>query len=239
MTRRAARRMLLAVVLALPATLLAYGAVAWAMAFWPGDAAPPTGPRIEAYVISNGVHTDLVLPVRTPRLDWRTVFDPAAFPTAPADAAFVAIGWGDREFYLNTPEWRDLTVGRALGALSGRGRTLLHVTWLRRGELGPRAWHVPVDGAGHDRLVDHVLATLPGTPPAVAVPGHYTRADAFFEARGAYDALTTCNTWTGRALREAGVPVSAWTPFAGNVVRQLAPVTPASGTATPGARRGT
>lgn len=228
--------------LALPAV---YAAVAFALAPWASARAARGVPVVEAYVVSNGVHTDLVLPVRSETMDWTTVFPPGDVPAPPPDAAFVAIGWGDRDFYLHTPEWRDLTAGRALRALSGTGRSLLHVTWLRRGELGTRVWALPLDAAGHRAVRGHVLATLaPGAHGhAVPVPGaHYGGRDAFYEARGAYDVLTTCNTWTGEALQAAGVPVSAWTPFAPNVVRHLVRVDPAvsalaSGTATPAGRR--
>jgi uncharacterized protein (TIGR02117 family) len=206
------------------ATVALYAATAFSLPLLPvGTPAPAAD--IEAYVVSNGVHTDLVLPVRSERIDWTTVFDPAHFRSMPPDASFVAIGWGDREFFLNTPEWRDLTVGRAVGALSGTGRSLMHVTWLRRADLGTRVWRLPLDAAGHDALVQHITATLhDGTPPARPVPGrHYGPTDAFFEARGAYDLFTTCNTWTGQGLRAARVPVSLWTPFAPNVVSRLAP----------------
>lgn len=235
--------MVLGLAAVLLTALATYAAAAWAFVLLPPS--PPAAvtaaagpPPIEAYVTSNGVHTDLVLPLRAGGIDWTQVFDPAHFGTLPADAAFVAIGWGDREFYLNTPRWRDLTLGRALGAVSGTGRSLLHVTWLRRADLGARTWHLPLSPEQADRLRAHVLRTLAPGPDgrAVAVPGHYGAADAFFEARGAYDLFTTCNTWTGDALRQAGVPMSRWTPFDWNVTWHLTPLArgaPPPGTALP------
>ena len=41
----------------------------------------------------------------------------------------------------------------------------------------------------------------------------YAGYDAFYDANGRYDAVRTCNSWTGDALRFAGVRVGAWTPF--------------------------
>jgi len=41
----------------------------------------------------------------------------------------------------------------------------------------------------------------------------YDVYDSFYDARGHYSAITTCNAWTGDALRHAGVRVGAWTPF--------------------------
>ncbi len=214
----------------LAAPVALYVVTAFALPLLPSRLPAPS-PEVEAYVMSNGVHTDLVLPVRSARIDWTQVFDPAHFPSMPPDTVFVGIGWGDREFYLNTARWRDLKPGLALRALSGTGRSLLHVTWLRRSDLGPHHWKLPLDAAGLDAVVRHVTATLPGGEArAQPVPGrHYGLTDAFFEALGPYGMFTTCNTWTGDALRTARVPVSPWTPFAANVVWRLLPVLPPEG----------
>lgn len=227
---RRACALLLGVVLAPLAAVALHAAVAFALAPWAASPVPPrtpAAPAVEAYVVSNGVHTDVVLPVRSAAIDWTTVFPPSDVPGDAASADFVALGWGDREFFLNTPEWRDLTAGRALAALSGTGRSLVHVTWLRRSELGARTWVLPLDAAGLAAVVAQVNATLArdAAGRAMVVPGrHYTPRDAFYEAHGAYDAFTTCNTWTGAVLRRAAVPVSAWTPFAPNVTWHLQPV---------------
>jgi len=184
---------------------------------------------VPAWVLSNGVHTDLVLPLQGHGMDWSGVFpatDLAAPP--PADAQYIAVGWGDREFYLHTPTWGDLTARRALGAVAGRHTALLHVTRLRRADLNARAFALPLTPAQYARLSAHILHALPGGT-ARAVPGaHYGRTDAFYEATGRYGLFFTCNQWTGQALRAAGVPMPAWTPFDFNITWQLAPLAPGS-----------
>ena len=44
-------------------------------------------------------------------------------------------------------------------------------------------------------------------------------ADAFYESRGRYSPLFTCNTWANAALRRAGAPCCLWTPFPGPILR--------------------
>src|SRR5690348_7825043 len=85
-----------------------------------------TGVRV--YVIDNGVHTDLVLPVAAEGVDWRELVKPEDLAD-PAQAArsHLAFGWGDRDFYLNTPSWSQVKPWRVLSALVGAGRTVLHV----------------------------------------------------------------------------------------------------------------
>lgn len=199
------------------------------LTLWPAHADAPSAPaevEVEAYVLSNGVHTDLLLPIRSAVVDWTQIFPLADAPAPSADAAFVAIGWGDREFYLNTPQWADLTFSRALGALTGGNAALLHVTWLSRAQVRRGAYAVPLSTTQYGQLAAYVIAMLP-TPRAVQIAGaHYGREDAFYEAMGSYNAFETCNTWTGRGLRQAGVTTGRWTPFEQNVIWHLRPAVP-------------
>lgn len=227
--RRVLRGMVWAVVALIAAAALYVGAAA-ALMLWPVRGDPPIparGERITALVISNGVHTDLVLPLQAGGIDWRRDFPPSQARAAPADAVWIGFGWGDREFYLNTPTWADLTLRRALGAVIGANPSLLHVSWLATAQLRPGStWHISLTPAQYARLAAHVRASLPNGR-AVPIPGaHYGANDAFYEATGRYHLFETCNSWTGRSLRAAGVPVSRWTPFDFNVVWHLAPWRP-------------
>ena len=49
----------------------------------------------------------------------------------------------------------------------------------------------------------------------------------FYEAVGPYSAFYTCNSWTGRALREAGVKTGLWTPLSQSIMWRF--VTPLHG----------
>ena len=218
----------LALLLLLPfAGLALYVGVASALMFWPTAAPPAREPAtVEAYVMSNGVHTDYVFPLRAAAIDWSQLFLPSHPREVPPDAEFIAIGWGDREFYLNTPTWSDLTVTRAFGALRGGNRALLHVTWLRRADLRGSVWRLPLSVPQYAALAGHVHAALPGARAVPIAGAHYDGNDAFYEAIGSYHLFETCNTWTGRGLRRAGVPMGRWTPFDFTVVRHLRPLRP-------------
>jgi uncharacterized protein (TIGR02117 family) len=205
-----------------------YVATACALVFWPANAtAPADAPAIEAWVLSNGVHTDLVFPIRSATVDWLQLFPLADFKAVPPDAEFIAIGWGDREFYLNTPTWADLTASRAFGALLGGNRALMHVSYLQRTQLRRGAYRLPLSQTQYAQLAGYVRASLPAGGRATPIAGaHYGNDDAFYEAEGGYNLFETCNTWTGRGLRHAGVTASRWTPFDFNVVWHLKPATP-------------
>ena len=79
----------------------------------PGDAA-----TVEIMVGTNGVHTELVLPLVTREKDWRADFPAADVTLQRADYTHVAVSWGEKEVFLNTPTWGDLsplTVLRIVG----------------------------------------------------------------------------------------------------------------------------
>ncbi|MFS2205586.1 TIGR02117 family protein [Variovorax sp. Varisp36] len=205
-----------------------YLIVACALVFWPANARPAGDAPgdVQAWVLSNGVHTDYVFPIRSATIDWLQVFPLKDFRAPPPDAEFIAIGWGDREFYLNTPTWGDLTAARAFGALSGGNRALMHVSYLRREQLARGAYSLPLSHAQYAQLVGYVRAALPSGHASPIAGAHYGDDDAFYEAEGGYHLFETCNTWIGRGLRQAGVTVSRWTPFDFTVTWHLKPSRP-------------
>ena len=62
--------------LGLVALLGLYVATAFALVLWPANAKPSAGApaEIQAWVLSNGVHTDYVFPIRSATVDWLQVF---------------------------------------------------------------------------------------------------------------------------------------------------------------------
>jgi uncharacterized protein (TIGR02117 family) len=176
-------------------------------------------------VRTNGVHTWIVMPKVTPVIDWRP-FAPPGHLRDPRYGAgdHIAIGYGNREFYLNTPTWSDLSVSTAFLAFFGNGPTLLHV---EHGDQ-PRAseWQRPIvlRVEEYRRLAEFIRARFrrDGQGRTIPVLGRgYGRADMFYEANGGYSFVLTCNEWTGRALRAAGVRTGLWTPLEQSVMWRL------------------
>jgi uncharacterized protein (TIGR02117 family) len=202
--------------------LLGYALVALVAAVAPGNRdwqplAPGEGVTI--WLTTNGVHAALVLPRNAARVDWSRYFLPSdtRMPAASARYDMIEVGWGDREFYLNTPEWRDLRASTALLALSGRGSTVLHVQFMAAPSMASDdALPITISVAAYQRVAAYVLGTvkLDGNGQSTNVPGHhYNDYDAFYEAHGHYSAFLTCNQWTRNALDAAGVRVPMWAPF--------------------------
>lgn len=177
--------------------------------------APTQGVTI--YVESNGVHTGIVVPKIAAGIDWRP-FAPARDLADPRYAAFdhVAFGWGERAFFLETKTWADVKPRTILAAAIGSEATLIHVEHLPRPITGDDVRAVVLRPEEYRRLAAYIAASFAPHPRHY---GGYARHDTFYDAGGRYDAIRTCNTWTGQALRTAGVRVGAWTPFPITVMR--------------------
>jgi uncharacterized protein (TIGR02117 family) len=173
---------------------------------------------VRIYVIDNGVHTDLVLPVAAEGVDWRDLVKPEDLAD-PAQAAHshIAFGWGDRDFYLNTPSWSQVSPVRVGKAMAGMGSTVLHVAHIPAPGVGPHMRTILLSPDEYRRLAAFIRGTFAEGPSVHGYSGH----DAFYPAKGGYSALRTCNQWTGSALREAGVKMGWWTPFTFSVMRWL------------------
>ncbi|MDO7843307.1 TIGR02117 family protein [Sphingomonas immobilis] len=202
--------------------VLAYAAAGMVGGAIPANAgwrAPPEGVRIA--VSSNGVHTGLIVPVAAAGVDWRDLVRPEDI----ADPRYAAldsleIGWGERTFYLETATWADAKPLTILSAAIGSRRTVMHVDHLRFPAASDDVRHITLRPEEYRRLAAFVRASFGQSAPGTRGWHRtgYFKNDAFYEANGTYSALYTCNTWTGDALKHAGVRVGAWTPFPATVL---------------------
>lgn len=184
------------------------------------DAAREAG--IEIMVETNGVHTGIVMPIVSDVKDWRTTFPSAALPTPSGELpTHVAIGWGEREVFLNTPTWGDLRAATALRVAFTGGDVVMRVGHYVR--PAPSEYHRPLRLRPDEyaRLVREIEATLPPLPPGQTRVSHdsFEMGARNYDARGRYTLLNTCNQWVSDALAEAGVRMGWWTPLAGGVMK--------------------
>lgn len=172
---------------------------------------------ITVYLLDNGVHTDLALPLNNAVFDWTTVIDPADARQLYFPLDYVAFGWGDRAFYLETPQWRDMKVATAFKAVAGLGDTVIHVTFLPQLQTTPNSVAIDVSADEYRALAASIVASLQtdSAGRAQVIAGRaYGDNDAFYAAHGSYSLFNTCNSWTNHRLKAAGLKHVFWTPFA-------------------------
>lgn len=176
----------------------------------------PAGP-VALAIIANPFHSDLVFPVTGSGMDWAELFG------LPLDARFVAIGWGNRRFYMETPQLADLKLGTLAVALTGTGDSVLHVAWYPGEPSGDEVHRLDVTAAQAEMLVGYVagFVSKDRTGHVERFDVSYGADDAFFAASGRWSPILTCNEWLGRGLRAARIRTGIWTPFADGILRHL------------------
>jgi uncharacterized protein (TIGR02117 family) len=176
--------------------------------------------EIVIFVRSNGVHSDLVLPAQAHGFDLYSLMPTAHTDDPAAAGGWLALGWGQRELYLETPRWRDLRLRNAIRPIFG-GDALMHVEHVAPPSASTDTRPVRLDSQAYARLVaaatgDFVIGDQ-GQPIPLVGKG-YAENDVFYEATGRYSALRTSNQWTADALADAGVRVGVWTPFVQSIM---------------------
>ena len=171
---------------------------------------------VTIFLASNGLHVDFILPVKDPEKDWTTYFSPEDFQTGPKP--YVAIGRGDRGFYLETPTWGDLKVSNVLNALFLPSETILHITYLRGKPIeNDQVKSLILTKDQYKNLISYIEETMVWNNEGQAklIPGYgYPGVnDQFYEAKGTYHLFMTCNDWVNDGLKRIGVKTAIWAPL--------------------------
>ena len=176
------------------------------------------------YIADNGIHADIVMPVKALGLDWAQFVPRSDVPSTD----WIAFGSGEERVYLNTPTWWNITPDTVWSALTG-GNRVMHVEYVPGPEYAVR--EIRLRPEEYRRLWSAIRADFTldqkGRPVRLSHSG-YGCCDAFYRAQGKESAVRTCNSWVARWLRLAGVKTSLWPPFANGLTwRYRRTVTPA------------
>ena len=180
-----------------------------------GDEAPRS---IRVFVVSHGWHAGLVIP--SERME-------AAIPDLKErfgvrKPPYYEIGWGDKGFY-QAPQ---ITSGLTLQAMFWSTGAILHVVAVPLPD--PREYF------DQSRVVETCLTENEATSLTTFIAGSFARDpedrverlgrglygdSEFYDAVGRYFILNTCNKWTAKGLRSAGMGISPeWRLTAGSVI---------------------
>ena len=169
---------------------------------------------IPIYILSNGVHTDIVVPIKNEIKDWRNQIQFSQIQSKDSLMNFIAFGWGDKGFYLDTPEWSDLKASTALKATLGISSSAMHTTFFKQLKEGDDCKRILISKGNYQKLVTYISESFNNPTNPEWIKGHsYGKKDAFYEAKGSYSLFYTCNTWANNALKAANQKASLWTVY--------------------------
>jgi uncharacterized protein (TIGR02117 family) len=181
------------------------------------DREQDTKDEVTIYIKTNGVHTDIVVPVKTDLADWSQEVKYSCTSLQDTCYPFLAVGWGDKGFYLETPEWKDLKFSVAFNAAFGRSTSAIHATFYKQLRENGSCRKISISREQYARLVGFITASFQkdedGHFMHIKTNANYGISDAFYEARGSYSLFHTCNSWANSALKACGQKSCLWTIF--------------------------
>ena len=179
------------------------------------DKESDTKPEVEIFILTNGVHTDIVMPAKNDQIDWSRQIQFQNTKAADSTYHYIAMGWGDKGFYLETPEWSDLKASVAFKAATGLSTTAIHTTYYKRMKLGEDCKSMMISKEQYSRLITYITDSFQKDPSGNFLPiktdANYGKTDAFYEANGSYSLFHTCNSWANKALKASGQKCCFWT----------------------------
>lgn len=172
--------------------------------------------NITVYILTNGVHTDLVVPIKTAEIDWSKEIPFENTLSKRTNFQYLSVGWGDKGFYLDTPTWADLKVSTAFCAAFWLGESAMHCTFYDKMEESKDCKKIILTREQYLSLIAFIKKKFDRdrnrNPILIKTNAVYGKNDAFYEAKGSYSFLYTCNTWTNNGLKTAGQKAALWTP---------------------------
>ena len=179
--------------------------------------------EIPIYILTNGVHTDVVLPLKSEHYDWTNQLKPEHTKAKDSTYQYAALGWGDKGFYMETPTWADLKASTALKAASGLSTTAMHVTFYKDLKESKSCKKLQISFDNYKKLIlfiNESFQTKSGEFLKIETEAVYGKHDVFYEANGSYSLFYTCNSWANQALKAANQKAALWTISDSGIFRQ-------------------
>lgn len=124
---------------------------------------------------------------------------------------YLSFGWGDRDFYMSTPSWKNLKLSTTFKALFLPTPSVMHVKGY---EVIPNYLEVKcikINQKDYWQLINFIKSSfqLDANGRQIRLGNGNTDNAGFYAAKGSYSILRNCNSWTSEGLRKADVN----TPF--------------------------
>ena len=177
---------------------------------------PEKSEDITIYINSNGVHTDILVPVKNDIKDWTTEIKYNQTKSKDSLMHYVAFGWGDKGFYLDTPEWSDLKASTAAKAAFYLGTSAMHTRFYNVVKEDAECVKVTISKKDYQDMVKYIedSFTLDDKAHVQWITNRsYGKYDAFYEGKGRYSLFYTCNTWANNCLKAGHQRAALWTVY--------------------------
>lgn len=187
---------------------LIYLFVALVITWIPANSYQKENKSTNFYISTNGIHLDFILSKEN--------IGPALLKDLKNinKCEYLSFGWGDENFYINTPTWGELTAKNAVSAMLLESITLIHLT---KHKSIQKDWvKVSVSSRQLVKLNEYISQSFRlnenGKKQILRNKG-YGKNDDFYKAIGSYSCLNTCNSWVNTGLKNCDLKACLWIPF--------------------------
>lgn len=168
------------------------------------------------YLSYDDIHSDIIINIENTTIDWKQLLPQTV---KGRKKGYLCFGWGDRDTYINTPSWDDLSLSTGLKALFINTPSLVHVKYYRDIKRYRDMQPIAIS-KGQQKVIEQKILESFGEEVVFKRRGYGYRDD-FYHSPYHYNLINTCNTWSGDVLRESNITMSYWTPFSLNVLESL------------------
>ena len=179
---------------------------------------------IPIYVYNSGIHTDILVPVKTPLWNWQKSIDLKSIAADTNSIKYLGFGFGDRSYFLETSQGEPPKFSTIFNALFLPTPPAMRVLAYRNiPQNNSKIKCLKISNFNYLNLV-HFLDNsfnldLKNRKNLIEkIPNYW---GGYYEARGTYSILRSCNDWTAEALRTAEINTPVWSSLSSAIMWHL------------------
>lgn len=159
---------------------------------------------VEIYVVNHGWHTGFIVPAEKIKSNLPELKE--RFENTP----FIEFGWGDKEFY----QAKEITTGLTLRAIFWPTESVIHAVGIPENPdiyfSNSQVEKLRISATGYFSLVRFIENSFYKNEKGNIVTlksGIYGNSQ-FYQGEGDFYLMNTCNKWTAKGLKSAGMDIS-------------------------------
>ncbi|MDJ0515152.1 MAG: DUF2459 domain-containing protein [Trichodesmium sp. MO_231.B1] len=175
---------------------------------------------IPIYIYNTGIHTDILVPVKTKIWDWQQYLNLKLIVNPSVSINYLAFGFGDRAYFLETYTGTSLPIVTSFQALFLPTPSAMRVLAYQN---VPQQYEIKcaiITQSNYYRLMEFINDSFQfdaqGNRRSLTIDPNYRVG--FYAAKDTYSILRACNDWTAEALRLAGVKTPLWSGLSSSIM---------------------
>ncbi|GGA35095.1 hypothetical protein CYANOKiyG1_52640 [Okeania sp. KiyG1] len=178
---------------------------------------------ISIYIYNTGIHTDILVPVRTKIWNWQQYLDLKLIANQSASIKYLAFGLGDRAYFLETYNGTSLPIVTIFKAMFLQTPSAMRVLAYRN---IPQQYEIKcaiITQTNYRRLMEFINNSFQldtqGNKINLLVDSNY--GGGFYAAKSNYSILRACNDWTAEGMKLAGVKTPVWSGLSSSIMYHI------------------